>query len=274
MNNIDNNAYFTIGEFVKLCNTTRATLYHYERLGLLSPIVNQQNGYRFYALNEYYTFMYIAHLIRMGFSLREVETIIADKRLKTYLETIEISNQRLEEQQELLRLRNERTQRGYRALSLAIGHPMNSPQITYREKEHFLRMPFNGKVDGKSCILCQAALRQYADNHNIEIQGHYMGFCSEDLSGQNSPSLRYVLTKLYEGSDCEYSYSRPSGMYLSMYCQGPFVDSGKDIYAVMEAYMQEHRFTPKSALFVEDFVGPFLSADSTEYISEMSVLVE
>jgi len=269
-----NQTHFTIGEFVKLCNTTRATIYYYERQGLLFPIVNEQNGYRFYSLHDYYTYMYIAHLVRLGFSLREIQDIVANKRLNTYLETMEISNRRLSEQQEQLRLRQERTQRGYWALNHSVGHPINMPQITYRDEEYFLRMPFDGDLHGKDCIRSQAKLRQYVETHSIEIQGHYLGFCSGGPDSRQPISLDYVLTKLYDRCDCEYGYSRPRGVYISMYYRGPFVDKGNETYAVLDKYMKEHRFVSKSDLFVEDIVGPFLSMDPSEYISEMSVLVE
>ena len=123
-----NETYFSIGEFVKLCRTTRATLYHYERQGLLSPIVNRQNGYRFYKLYDYYIFMYVAHLTRIGFSLHEIREYISDKRLETYLQSLEISRVRLAEQQEQLRLRNERTQRGFRVLNRSLAQPINLPR--------------------------------------------------------------------------------------------------------------------------------------------------
>ena len=274
MNISDNQTLFTIGEFVKVCGTTRDTIYHYERQGLISPIVNEQNGYRYYKLEDYYTYMYVAHLIRIGFSLREIQDIVADKRLNTYLETMEISNRRLTEQREQLRLRQERTQRGFWALEHSVGHPINTPQIAYRDETYFLRAPFAGDRDGKDSIRAQAKLRQYAEMHGIEIEGHYLGFCMACPSPASAKNISYVMLKLYKNSACELSYTRPSGVYISMFYKGPFADKGNETYAVMEQYMTEHRFTPKSDLFLEDIVGPFLSTDTSEYIGEMSVLVE
>lgn len=269
-----NDSYFSIGEFVKLCRTTRATLYHYERQGLLSPIINEQNGYRFYKLYDYYIFMYVAHLIRIGFSLREIRQYIADKRLDTYLDTLRVSKSRLAEQQEQLRLRNERTQRGFRALTRAIGHPLNLPQITYREEEYFLRIPFDGNPNGKDCIRCQAEHWQYASKHGIDIQGHFLGFYSDHMPSQNPPEFKYVLTKMTEKCECEHLFSRPRGVYISMYYRGPFTEAGNAAYGIMEDYMKNHRFAALTGMFVEDIVGPFFSADPSEYIAEMSVMIE
>lgn len=274
LNGSTNDSYFSIGEFTKLCRTTRATLYHYERLGLLSPIVNEQNGYRFYKRCDYYTFMYVAHLIRIGFSLREIRQIVADKRIDAYLDALKISESRLNEQQEQLRLRNERTKRGYSALNQALGHPLNLPQITYREEEYFLRMPFDGDPNGKDCIKCQAEHRQYAAKNGIDIQGHFLGFYSDSSPSKNPPKFSYVLTKMLEKCECEYLFVRPCGVYISLYYRGPFTETGDEAYGIMDNYMRDHRFAALTGMFVQDIVGPFYSANPSEYIAEMSVMIE
>ena len=265
---------FSIGEFAKLCNTTRATLYHYEKQGLLVPIVNEQNGYRFYNLDDYYTFMYIAHLIRIGFSLNEIREYVSYKRLGSYMESLATSRQRLETQQEQLRLRNERTQRGLRSLNRSLGHPLDLPQITYREEEHFLRMPFDGDFNGKDCICCQAKLRKYAEKHNIDIQGHYLGFFSDTSSSTKSPFFGHILMKMNEKVECNHLFSRPSGLYLSIHYKGPFAKDSENAYSVLEKYMKDHHFSSLTGIFVEDVVGPFISANPNEYLAEMSVMIE
>lgn len=274
LNTNQSETYFSIGEFSKLCQTTRATLYHYERQGLLSPIVNEQNGYRFYKLYDYYVFMYVAHLTRIGFSLNEIRQYVTDKRLDTYMETLQTSSVRLTEQQDQLRLRNERTQRGFRVLNRSLGHPLNLPQITYRDEENFLRMPFSGSPNGKNCIQCQAKLRQYAAKHNVDIQGHYLGLYSDKAPSQLPPRFNYVLTKLNEKCECEHTFTRPRGVYISMYYKGPFTEGGNEAYGIMDDYMQKHHFEALTGMFVEDIVGPFISAHPTEYVAEMSVLIE
>lgn len=218
--------------------------------------------------------MYVAHLIRIGFSLREIRQYIADKRLDTYLDSLRVSKSRLAEQQEQLRLRNERTQRGVCVLNQALGHPLNLPQITYREEEHFLRIPFDGDPNGKDCIRCQARHRQYAAKYGIDIQGHFLGFYSDHILSSNPPQFKYVLTKMTEKCECEYLFSRPRGVYISMYYRGPFTQAGNEAYGVMEAYMRNHRFTALTGMFVEDIVGPFHSANPSEYVAEMSVMIE
>ncbi|WP_343337659.1 hypothetical protein TPELB_26550 [Terrisporobacter petrolearius] len=42
----------TVGQVSRLFNTTAETLGHYDRIGLLKPIINEDNGYRYYSIKD------------------------------------------------------------------------------------------------------------------------------------------------------------------------------------------------------------------------------
>lgn len=67
-----------IGEFARLCGANISLLRHYDRLGLLCPVYTDRvTGYRYYAPAQAETFRRISELKRAGFSLNEIETLIA-----------------------------------------------------------------------------------------------------------------------------------------------------------------------------------------------------
>ena len=41
--------YFTTGEFAKLCNVKKQTLFHYDIIGILNPAITGYKGYRYYS---------------------------------------------------------------------------------------------------------------------------------------------------------------------------------------------------------------------------------
>ena len=65
-------AFFTTGQFAKLCSTTKETLFHYDSLGLLKPARVGENGYRYYAASQFFDFDLIAVLQSAGCSLQEI----------------------------------------------------------------------------------------------------------------------------------------------------------------------------------------------------------
>lgn len=67
-----------IGKFSKICQVSVKTLRHYDKIGLLVPAkVDQLTGYRYYQPEQIDTMNYIQRLKRYGFSLEEIQSILA-----------------------------------------------------------------------------------------------------------------------------------------------------------------------------------------------------
>lgn len=62
----------TTSQFAKLCKTTKATLFHYDHLGILRPLHVAANGYRHYGLEQFLDFDMISMLKDAGASLGEI----------------------------------------------------------------------------------------------------------------------------------------------------------------------------------------------------------
>lgn len=75
---MNNNAkpLFTTGEFAKLCNVRKDTLFYYDEIGLLKPEIIQDNGYRYYSANQLYLFDVISMLKECGTPLKEIRKYI------------------------------------------------------------------------------------------------------------------------------------------------------------------------------------------------------
>lgn len=63
---------YSIGEFAKLTNVTVKTLRHYEKLGLVMPDYNPDNGYRRYRVGHVAQVEAIMALKLLGFGLHEI----------------------------------------------------------------------------------------------------------------------------------------------------------------------------------------------------------
>lgn len=78
-----------IGEFSRICQVSVKTLHHYDKIGLLVPAeVDQLTGYRYYQTGQIDRMNYIQRLKRYGFSLEEIQELLAladDKKLLSVL---------------------------------------------------------------------------------------------------------------------------------------------------------------------------------------------
>lgn len=70
-------AWLKTAEFARLCATTKETLLHYDRFGLLKPAAVHENGYRYYRAEQFFLFSLISTLARSGVSLGEVRDLLS-----------------------------------------------------------------------------------------------------------------------------------------------------------------------------------------------------
>ncbi len=67
----------SIGEFPNICRVSTKTLCNYAEIGLLLPSeVNPENGYRYYAIEQLETMLFINRLKAYHFSLDEIGDIL------------------------------------------------------------------------------------------------------------------------------------------------------------------------------------------------------
>ena len=64
------------GEFAALCGTNKRTLFHYDEIGLFSPALTDEKGYRYYSENQCDVFFTITCLKELGMPLKEIKAYI------------------------------------------------------------------------------------------------------------------------------------------------------------------------------------------------------
>ena len=82
--------YIKTGEFAKLVGVTKHTLFYYDKIGLFSPEIKLENGYRFYSFDQLDVFDVIQ-------TLRGDQRIYESEKSK---ETAEVVSKRTEHNQE------------------------------------------------------------------------------------------------------------------------------------------------------------------------------
>lgn len=73
----------SIGEFSNICKVSTKTLRYYAEVGLLLPNeINPENGYRYYAVEQLETMLFINRLKTYNFSLDEIKAILESKDIQ------------------------------------------------------------------------------------------------------------------------------------------------------------------------------------------------
>ncbi|MDQ0208681.1 MerR family transcriptional regulator [Alkalicoccobacillus murimartini] len=71
--------HLTTGQFAKIMNVSKDTLLHYDKMGLFSPEIKQDNGYRYYLINQLDVFNIILALKELDMPLKEIKEYIVNR---------------------------------------------------------------------------------------------------------------------------------------------------------------------------------------------------
>ncbi|WHX25100.1 MerR family transcriptional regulator [Virgibacillus halodenitrificans] len=89
---------FTSGEFAALCNVKKQTLFHYDEIGLLSPEVKKENGYRYYSYYQYGLFSVIEMLKQLKMPLQEIKDYLQTKSPQQLMELLTVKSREINQQ--------------------------------------------------------------------------------------------------------------------------------------------------------------------------------
>lgn len=79
---------YSIGEVAAMLEVSTRTLRFYDEKGLVKPAYTEENGYRFYEKEQIRQIELILFLKDLGFSLKQIKTLIQDERGSKSLELL------------------------------------------------------------------------------------------------------------------------------------------------------------------------------------------
>lgn len=91
------NLYFTTGEFAKLFNVTKHTLFHYDEINVFSPAIRKENDYRLYSVEQIEVFKVILTLKELGMPLKEIKDYMESRSPEKFIVLMEEREKIIEE---------------------------------------------------------------------------------------------------------------------------------------------------------------------------------
>lgn len=79
-----NNRLFTIGQFAALHRINKKTLMWYDQIGLFTPAVVKENGYRYYTYQQCFVLETILMLRELNVSIPEIQQFMAHRSTDSF----------------------------------------------------------------------------------------------------------------------------------------------------------------------------------------------
>lgn len=266
------NGYLTTGEFARLCKVKKQTLFHYDDIGIFSPEIKKDNGYRYYSYNQLEVFGVIATLKEMDMPLKQIKSYL-DNRSPENLITLlnsQISeiDRKLEDLIWLKEFLKTKSQITCEALKMETD-TVRTEEIL--KEEPFVATPYNDADDDKK--IAQAVIAHLNYCHDLDIYSAYSigGMIpTNKVPTEYDYNYSHFYTKLAKNESDAANFRKPSGNYAVIYHRGGY-DNAPHAYAKLIEYARLHGFI-MGDYFYEDIVLDELSMKGWDnYVLKLSV---
>lgn len=262
--------FFSLGDFAKFSRTTRDTLHHYDKIGLLSPMSRGKNKYRYYSSGQLAIVNVIRTLQELGLSLAEIKTLKNNRTPEDFnrmlIHQIERIDSKIDDWVHARKL--------LFTLQQVIDPVLNIDEraitIQFMPAEAIILGDMNDYSRGRNDY---DALFNFYHNiskkyPNLDMNYPVWGFFSEDRIKQGDwvwPDRYYFYNP--EGHD-----KKPAALYAIGYTRGGYGQGG-ELYNRITNYIDKNGFEICGDAFEEYPLNELCIFDDTNYLMRVMIAV-
>ena len=267
--------YFSTGEFAKLCNVNKKTLFYYDEIGLFKPEIVKENGYRYYSVYQLEVFDIIHTLRDLGVPLKQIKSFIDERNPKSVVKFFEYKTGEIENEIKQLRRKQEIMSNKIKIIKEAekIRDNIDNLSIEEQDEEYLVlsknidksKFPYDSEVYANHLNYCY--------NQDLYI-GYPLGFIKtiDDLYSENGYAYTYYYTKVNK-NDGENIIKKPKGKYLVGYLNGSYIDI-PGLYKKMLDYVKTHNLELIGHSYEEELINLIAVKDMNDYIIKVSMQIK
>ena len=267
--------YFSTGEFAKLCNVNKKTLFYYDEIGLFKPEIVKENGYRYYSVYQLEVFDIIHTLRDLGVPLKQIKSFIDERNPKSVVKFFEYKTGEIENEIKQLRRKQEIMSNKIKIIKEAekIRDNIDNLSIEEQDEEYLVlsknidksKFPYDSEVYANHLNYCY--------NQDLYI-GYPLGFIKtiDDLYSENENAYTYYYIKTNEFDD-KSIVKKPKGRYLVGYIHDSYVNVHR-LYKKMIDYIEQNNIKIIGYSYEEVLLDLVAVQNMKNYIIKVSIHIE
>ncbi|NLD45970.1 MAG: MerR family transcriptional regulator [Clostridiaceae bacterium] len=266
--------YYTTGEFARLCGVKKQTLFHYDDIGLFSPEIIEENGYRYYSTNQIELFEVILILKDINMALSEIKAYMDNRSEKSLVELFEKKSHEIDR-----KIMNLHWQKNYMKEKLSIlektkVNETGKPLVEDGEEEYYIVTAYDGPDDDRKIDGAIAKHLDYCES--IDVYSAYVIGCMVPTETPPTSELynySHFYTKLSESDKDKKTYTKPAGKYAVIYHNGSY-DTIHDSYNSLIDFCKKNNHTMDKYFYEMEMVNQLVVHDANEYIIKLAVKID
>ena len=264
--------YLTTGEFARMSNVSKHTLFHYDDIGIFSPKIKDKNGYRYYSMSQLEVFDVICILKELDMPLKDIKAYLDRRNPKEFISL-------LENQEDLIDSKIKQLTKMKKMIHQKADITRNTLEINTNKiitksfpEEYFIRTeaPQGG---AKNIALCIAKHIQYCDEHEIYSPYAIGGMLSlNNIKKGVYGKYSFFYTQIELKSENIPIFVKEAGDYIVAYHKGGYFTTGITYKKIVDYAIQNK--LSLQGYFYEDVLLDDLSVKGYEnYILKISIKV-
>lgn len=216
--NKDLKKYFTTGEFSKLCGIKKQTLFHYDEIGLFSPEIKRENGYRYYSYHQFEIFQVISLFKELGVPLKEIKRLIKQRTPVKILEVLKEKSIDIEKKIHKFNQLQKILKTKMQLIEQALETDFSSISLKFLPEEEFMLSRKTLNLSERKYVATISELIHLAQHYELDEGYPIGGILSQDqILGQDFYNYSHFYMKIKGYSEKINYFIRPKGMYAVGY---------------------------------------------------------
>ncbi|QYK67254.1 MULTISPECIES: MerR family transcriptional regulator [Paenibacillus] len=264
--------HLTSGQFAKVMGISKDTLFHYDRLGILSPEFKAENGYRYYSINQIDVFKVISILKELEMPLKEIKEYLNKRSPQELIVLLgkeeAMLNSKIKQLQKMKSIISEK-----KRITQAATEIISTDIIIEEKKKEFLVVTeADPYTNDKSIYDSMIKHEKYLNIYSIDAS-HTVGWMRDTkrVLANETFNYDYLFTRVSKKSNYS-NFKREKGTYLIAYHTEGY-SSVCDTYDRIINYAKD-KSIELQGFFYEDVLLDDLSVRGyEEYLIKISVQI-
>ena len=273
------NSLLPISEFAKISTISRKTLIYYDQIGLLSPEVIEENGYRYYTFRQLETVGTILALKQIGISLKEIKSYLDHRSPELITHLFQTQKDVIDAEIKRLQILSEQLSLNIQNIEIACSTPLEKIQIAYQEEEPIIKVEIPKNIDDtyltdEFIAFCETELKRRFFLAPIGII-----FSEQLVQEQNYDIPSYYYIRSPYPDDESQRFIKPAGNYLLLHLKCDEIsgqleqDVLTNISQQIDQYLHHHHLMTLGELYVNFLIDELCTPEEQLWVTQLSIKV-
>lgn len=273
--NEESKTYFSTGDFAKLCGVKKDTLFHYDKIGILKPELIKNNGYRYYSMNQLFTFDIISVLKECGTPLKEIKDYIEHQNTDSFLIILKSKKEQLAKEQKKIQRMQTLLENTIALTNRALCTECGTPWLEDCSEEYLIAVSIcreTNDFDRERINKLRLLLDYLADNNMGDEYPLGTIVLKEHL---NEKHLKedYYSSRLSERVDSEYLFIKPQGRYAIITHKGSY-ETIADSYKILIDYIDENNEQILGNAYEHELLNYLAVGDPDQFVTQIAIQIK